>query len=103
MKLANVSPTFIEYHALRGSYGRVTYFVTKTSLRDAAENLVLAPQDTLTFSERIQRVVNIKRVEKEIVPYLEHNELRFFNALVCNLLYVSDKMTMFWKLGEYKT
>jgi len=39
MKLANVSPTFIEYHALRGTYGRVTYFVTKTSLRDAAEKL----------------------------------------------------------------
>ncbi len=81
MKLTNVSPTFIEYHAVRGSYGRVTYFVTMTSLRDAAENLSLAPQDTLTFSERIQRVVNVRRVEKEIVPYLQNNDLRFFNAL----------------------
>lgn len=102
MKLANVSQTFIEYHALRGSYGRVTYFVTKTSLRDAAENLVLAPQDTLSFSERIQRVVNIKRVEKEIVPYLEHNDLRFFNALVCILLPDSDKSSGFWDFEDYK-
>lgn len=102
MKLSNATPTFIEYHALRGSYGRVTYFVTKTSLRDAAENLVLAPQDTLAFRERIQRVVNIKRVEKEIVPYLEHNDLRFFNALVCILLPDSDTPNGFWDFENYK-
>lgn len=102
MKVANITPTFIEYHALRGTYGRVTYFVTKTSLRDAAENLILAPQDTLTFSERIQRVVNIRRVEKEIVPYLQTNDLRFFNALVCILLPDSDKLPAFWDFEEYK-
>lgn len=102
MKLSNVTPTFIEYHALRGSYGRVTYFVTKTTLRDAAENLTLAPQDALTFSERIQRVVNIKRVEREIVPYLEHNDLRFFNALVCILLPDSNSVQSFWDFEEYK-
>jgi DGQHR domain-containing protein len=102
MKIANISHTFIEYHALRGTYGRVTYFVTKTSLRDAAENLTLAPQDTLTFSERIQRVVNIRRVEKEIVPYLEKNDLRFFNALVCILLPDSNKQDGFWDFEEYK-
>ncbi|MEI6034195.1 MAG: DNA sulfur modification protein DndB [Verrucomicrobiae bacterium] len=102
MKLSNVTPTFIEYHALRGSYGRVTYFVTKTTLRDAAENLTLAPQDALTFSERIQRVVNLKRVEREIVPYLEHNDLRFFNALVCILLPDSNSVQSFWDFEEYK-
>jgi len=102
MKLANVSPNFIDYHALRGTYGRVTYFVTKTSLRDAAENLILAPQDTLTFSERIQRVVNIRRVEKEIGPYLQNNDLRFFNALVCILLPDSDTQSAFWDFEEYK-
>ncbi|HKP01941.1 MAG TPA: DNA sulfur modification protein DndB [Chthoniobacterales bacterium] len=102
MKLRNLTPTFIEYHALRGSYGRVIYFVTKTSLRDTAENLTLAPQDALTFSERIQRVVNTKRVEREIVPYLEHNDLRFFNALVCILLPDSNSMQGFWDFEEYK-
>lgn len=101
MKLSNATPTFIEYHALRGTYGRVTYFVTKTSLRDAAENLALAPQDTLSFSERIQRVVNVKRVEREIVPYLESNDLRFFNALVCILLPDSNKTQAFWDFEEY--
>ncbi len=102
MKIANLSHTFIEYHALRGTYGRVTYFVTRITLRDAAENLVLAPQDTLSFSERIQRVVNIRRVEKEIVPYLENNDLRFFNAIVCILLPDSDRVTEFWNFEEYK-
>jgi DGQHR domain-containing protein len=102
MKIRNLKPTFIEYHALRGSYGRVIYFVTKTSLRDAAENLTLAPQDALTFSERIQRVVNTKRVEREIVPYLEHNDLRFFNTLVCILLPDSNAMQSFWEFDEYK-
>ena len=102
MRLRNLTPTFIEYHALRGTYGRVIYFVTKTSLRDAAENLILAPQDALTFSERIQRVVNTKRVEREIVPYLEHNDLRFFNALVCILLPDSNAMQAFWDFDEYK-
>jgi DGQHR domain-containing protein len=100
--MKNISPTFIEYHALMGSYGRVTYFVTRTTLRDAAENLTLAPQDTLSFSERIQRVVNIKRVEKEIVPYLQNNDLRFFNAIVCILLPDSPNASSFWDFEEYK-
>ncbi|MBI4524599.1 MAG: DGQHR domain-containing protein [Deltaproteobacteria bacterium] len=102
MKLKNVTPSFIEYHALRGSYGRVTYFITKTSLRDVAENLTLAPQATLSFSERIQRLVNTKRVEEEIVPYLKENELRFFNALICILLPDNDELQGFWDFDDYK-
>jgi DGQHR domain-containing protein len=101
MKINNASPAYIEYHAIKGSYGRVSYYVTKVSLRDAAENLMLAPQDALSFAERIQRVVNIKRVEKEIVPYLEHNELRFFNALVCILLPDSKNVGPFWDFEPY--
>jgi len=101
MKITNAGPAFIEYHALHGSYGRVSYFVTKVPLRDAAENLMLAPQEALSFSERIQRVVNVRRVEKEIVPYLEHNDLRFFNALVCILLPDSDNVGPFWDFESY--
>src|SRR6266511_2463317 len=101
MKIKNASPSFIDYQALKGSFGHVTYFVTKTTLRDVAENLDLAPQSPLTFSERIQRLVNEKRVETEILPYLEKNELRFFNALVCILLPDSDTQDGFWDFEEY--
>ena len=101
MKIKNASPSFVEYQVIKGTYGKVTYFLTKTTLRDVAENLTLAPQSTLTFSERIQRIVNEARVMKDILPYLENNELRFFNALVCLLLPDKDEMRGFWDFTEY--
>jgi DGQHR domain-containing protein len=100
IKTSASQPT-ISYHALRGSYGKVTYFIAKTSLRDVAENLELAPQETLNFSERIQRVVNTKRVEQELFPYLKSNELRFFNSLVCILLPDPGHTSGFWEFEEY--
>lgn len=100
-KIQNAAPSFVEYHALKGSYGKVSYFVTKTGLRDVAENLVLAPPSTLTFTERIQREINVKRVETEILPYLRQNDLRFFNALVCVLLPDSEDTNGFWDFEEY--
>jgi DGQHR domain-containing protein len=99
--IANATPSFIEYHALKGSYGKVSYFVTKTTLRDVAENLKLAPAKTLTFMERIQREINVKRVETEILPYLRQNDLRFFNALVCVLLPDDDNSHGFWDFEDY--
>ena len=102
MKIKNASPETIEYHALRGSFGRVTYFVTKAGLRDVAENLDLAPQQELSFSERIQRIINEVRVREEILPYLRQNELRFFNALVCILLPDADSSQPFWDFVEYR-
>jgi DGQHR domain-containing protein len=101
MKIPNAAPSFNEYHALRGSYGKVSYFVTKTTLRDVAENLVLAPAKTLSFTERIQREINVKRVETEILPYLRQNDLRFFNALVCVLLPDDDTSRGFWAFEDY--
>ena len=100
MKISASQP-MISYHALRGSYGKVTYFMAKTSLRDVAENLELAPQETLNFSERIQRVVNMKRVEEELLPYIKMNELRFFNSLVCILLPERKETSGFWSFEEY--
>src|SRR5438046_426603 len=99
--IANAAPSFVEYHALKGSYGKISYFVTKTSLRDVAENLVLAPAKTLSFTERIQREINVERVETEILPYLRQNDLRFFNALVCVLLPDNDSSPGFWSFDEY--
>ena len=96
-------PEVIEYHAIRGSYGKTTYFMTKASLRDVAENLELAPQGTLNFKERIQRIVNENRVEDEILPYLEHNELKFFNSIVCILLPDSENQQEYWAFEEFKT
>lgn len=101
MKIINASPSFVEYQVIRGSYGKVTYFLTKTNLRDVAENLTLAPQSTLAFSERIQRIVNDNRVINEILPYLETNDLRFFNALVCIFLPDTDTTRGFWEYTEY--
>jgi DGQHR domain-containing protein len=100
-KIRSAAPSFVEYHALKGSYGKVSYFVTKTTLRDVAENLMLAPSDTLSFTERIQREINEKRVDTEILPYLRQNDLRFFNALVCVLLPDNDQVQGFWGFEEF--
>jgi DGQHR domain-containing protein len=100
--IKNALPPVVEYPALKGSFGRVTYFVTKSPLRDIAENLDLAPQGELSFGERIQRVIDEDRVKDEIVPYLQQNELRFFNALVCILLPDEDNDQPFWGFDEYK-
>ncbi len=101
VRIKNASTETIEYHALQGSFGRVSYFVTKAGLRDVAENLELAPQQELSFSERIQRIINEERVTGEILPYLKGNELRFFNALVCILLPDADNSQPFWEFEEY--
>ncbi|HEV2293563.1 MAG TPA: DNA sulfur modification protein DndB [Tepidisphaeraceae bacterium] len=101
LKIKNATQPFIDFPALRGSYGRVSYFVTKAGLRDVAENLMLAPQESFSFSERIQRVINLNRVAEEILPYLESNEHRFFNALVCVLLPDREKSQGVWTFEEY--
>jgi DGQHR domain-containing protein len=101
VKIKNAEPAFIDFPALKGSYGRVWYFVTKAGLRDVAENLSLAPQDSLSFTQRIQRVINLRRVEEDILPYLQSNEHRFFNALVCVLLPDREKSRGVWDFQEY--
>jgi DGQHR domain-containing protein len=102
MIIKSATTPFIEYQALSGTYGKVSYFTTRTSLRDAAENLVLAPQGSLSFGERIQRTLNQDRIQNEILPYLENNELRFFNSLVCILLPDGDATEGYWDFEEYK-
>ncbi len=101
MKISNATPAFIEYHSLRGSFGKISYFSTKTSLRDAAENLALLPQEGLTFKERIQRLVDLKRVESELLPYLRRDEFRFFNSLVCILLPDPCQKIGYWQFEQY--
>src|SRR6266566_3671693 len=102
MIIKGATTPLIDYPALSGTYGKVSYFTTRTSLRDAAENLVLAPQASLSFSERIQRTLNEDRIKNEILPYLQNNELRFFNSLVCILLPDSDNVEGYWDFEEYK-
>lgn len=101
MKLSNITPAFIEYHALKGTFGRVSYFATKTSLRDAAENLALLPQEGLSFRERIQRLIDTERVESELLPYLRRDEYRFFNSIVCILLPDPSQKIGYWEFNEY--
>ncbi len=81
-KLRSAEEEYISYNGVRGQFGEVTYFVTTLSLRDAVENLHLLSQSDLSFSERIQRVLNQQRVEKEILPYLQGAGYRFFNSMV---------------------
>jgi hypothetical protein len=40
-------------------------------------------------------------VERELLPYLESNELRFFNSLVCILLPDKERSSGFWDFEEY--
>jgi len=101
MKIKAAAPPTISYHAIKGSYGKVIYFMAKAGLRDVAENLELAPQESLNFSERIQRKINITRVERELLPYLQTNELRFFNSIVCIMLPDKERNSGFWEFEEY--
>lgn len=74
----------VEWHGTSGTFGRVTYFLTSISLQDVAEQLHLLEQKTLRFEERIQRLLDEKRVEEQILPYLDGGaqQLKFFNSLV---------------------
>jgi len=100
-RISSAGPACVEYHAMRGTYGRVSYFIAKAPLRDVAENLALLPQESLAFTERINRIINVERIDNELVPYLRTDELRFFNSLVCVLMPDPIYEGHFWEFEEY--
>jgi DGQHR domain-containing protein len=102
MEIQNFRSEVVTYHVLAGRFDRVYYFATSITLEDAAENLMLFPQEDLSFRERIQRVLNEERVTNEILPYLQTDPLRFFNSIVCVLLPARDGDTEFWEFDAYK-
>jgi DGQHR domain-containing protein len=103
MEIENLRAEVVTYHALAGQFDRVFYFATSITLEDAAENLMLFPQEDLSFRERIQRVLNEERVTNEILPYLRTDPLRFFNSIVCVLLPARDSDSEFWEFAPYTT
>ena len=73
--------------ATRAKMGSTTYYLAKMkasllsgmvqTARDAYPNW-----DNLTVEERIQRELNKKRVLRDIVPYLNEHEDRFFGSMI---------------------
>ena len=87
---------FMTYNGVRGSFGNVAFFLTTVSIREAVEQLHLMPQADLSFSERIQRELNMTRVKREILPYLRSGGERFFNSLAIVPIPDKDNAEAFW-------
>ena len=71
---------------LRGRMGSTDYYLATMKASELAAVAMMAaelPQwTTWSVFERFQRELAMKRVEKEIVPYLVRTRDRFFNALI---------------------
>ena len=81
-----VADTKQQFPALQGEMGSRTYWVTvwpwgfvRTMIEFAQD---LPDYATLPPAEKVQRDVNVSRVQKQIVPYILNNEDRFFGALI---------------------
>ena len=98
MELDDQSPEIIEYKAITGKFGEVRYFITTLEHSDAVENIRFADdiQVGWSFSERVQRKLNVGRAEKEIFSYLAQGGIRFFNSIVVVLLPTSNDQREFW-------
>lgn len=103
MKLSSIPPEVVTYHVLHGRFDRVHYFAASIDLQDAAENLMLFPQESLGFQERIQRVLNEGRVENELLPYLKTDPLRFFSSIVCVIVPRNDSQMGYWDFEPYQS
>jgi DGQHR domain-containing protein len=102
MELDNQSPETIEYKAITGTFGEVRYFITTLDQSDAVENIQFADeiQGSWSFSERVQRKLDVDRAEKEIFSYLAQGGVRFFNSIVVVLLPNSNEQKEFWDFSK---
>ena len=71
---------------IQGKQGSTPYFMAKMTARELVST-VRPPSETedwltMTLEERMQRDLNYRRVEDEIVPYLLESPDRFFGAFV---------------------
>jgi DGQHR domain-containing protein len=98
MELDDQSPETIEYKAISGKFGEVRYFITTLDQSDAVENINFADeiQGSWSFSERVQRKLDVDRANKEIFSYLAQGGIRFFNSIVVVLLPTSNDQREFW-------
>jgi DGQHR domain-containing protein len=98
MELDNQSPETIEYKAISGKFGEVRYFITTLDQSDAVENIRFADeiQGSWSFSERVQRKLDVDRAHTEIFSYLSQGGIRFFNSIVVVLLPISNDQREFW-------
>ncbi|MFM8857902.1 MAG: hypothetical protein ACKOI2_12010, partial [Actinomycetota bacterium] len=72
------------FPVLQGRMGSTDYYLATMKARELAAVAMMAAElpewTTWSVFERFQRELAMKRVEKEIVPYLVRTRDRFFNA-----------------------
>ena len=105
MELDDQSPETIEYKAISGKFGEVRYFITTLDQSDAVENIQFADeiQNSWSFSERVQRKLDVNRANTQIFSYLAQGGIRFFNSIVVVLLPNSNDQREFWDFSEVRS
>jgi len=105
MELDDQSPETIEYKAISGKFGDVRYFITTLDQSDAVENIQFADdiQNSWSFSERVQRKLDVNRANTQIFSYLAQGGIRFFNSIVVVLLPNSNDQREFWDFSEVRS
>ncbi len=72
------------YPAIRARMGSWQYFIIRTTMEEAAQNVRFASEvwNEPTLDRAIQRTLNTSRVKKEMVHYLARQDDRFFSSIV---------------------
>lgn len=72
------------YPAIRAQMGDWKYYIVRMKMREIAQEVNLAHDiyEDNTLSDAVQRTLNERRVNKEIVGYLARREDRFFSSIV---------------------
>ena len=72
------------YPAIRAQMGSWKYYIVRMKMREIAQEVKFAHDiyEDRTLSDAVQRVLNERRVKKEIVGYLAQRQDRFFSSIV---------------------
>lgn len=72
------------YPAIRASMGDWNYYIVRMKMSEVAQEVDFARDvhEAKTLSEAIQRIMDDKRVKKQIVSYLSRRSDRFFSSIV---------------------
>ena len=72
--------------AMRGKLGSTQYYIVTMKAKDVAEKMKAAVEvegwDDLSLEQKYQREIDIKRIRRDIAPYLARDEDRFFGCLI---------------------
>src|SRR3712207_2521497 len=76
--------------AIRAAMGDVEYYVSVVTLGEASRLIEYVEEVDDWTSEtppelKLQRKLNVQRVEREMVPYLVHNDDHFYSALTVEI------------------